>query len=232
MFDIEYGGQRASALGVRVAKRPDMPVPERNITETQIAGRDGSLIESDGTYADIEIEIEMNFIQRPKNWGMSFRKIKGWLLSAEKKELKFSDDPNVFYKVKNVFLDTIERQVRQSGEFTAAFLCEPYTFMEEGKFPFSPGNQVYNPYLIAKPVYQITGNGLCVLTVNGKSMQAEIGQNLTIDTERMLSYRQDDTIINTTVAGDYEDLWLAEGENTITVTNGFGLTMIPNWRCL
>ena len=71
-----------------------------------------------------------------------------------------------------------------------------------------------------------------MLTVNGKTMKATVGQNLTIDTERMLAYRTDGTLMNTSVTGDYEDLYLQAGENEISITSGFSLKIIPNWRCM
>ena len=91
---------------------------------------------------------------------------------------------------------------------------------------------LYNPYALSKPIYMITGEGMCTLTVNGKSVTANVGQNLTINTDLMLAYRKDGTMMNTAVTGDYEDLWLNSGENSITITSGFSLAIIPNWRCL
>ena len=63
-------------------------------------------------------------------------------------------------------------------------------------------------------------------------MSADVGQNLTIDTDRKIAYRADGTLSNTAVSGDYEDLFLQEGENEISITDGFNLKIIPNWRCL
>ena len=80
--------------------------------------------------------------------------------------------------------------------------------------------------------YIISGEGRCTITVNGKNMTANIGQNLTIDTELMIAYRTDGTTANTAVKGDYEDLYLQPGENQIGITRGFSMEVIPNWRCI
>lgn len=82
------------------------------------------------------------------------------------------------------------------------------------------------------PVYKILGEGVCTLTVNGKTMTANVGQNLTIDTDRQLAYRSDGTLNNTAVTGNYEDLVLVEGDNKVTITDGFDLKVIPYWRYL
>ena len=70
---------------------------------------------------------------------------------------------------------------------------------------------------------------MCTLTVNGNEMTANVGQNLTIDTDLMIAYRQDGTLQNTAVTGDYEDLYLVPGDNVISITSGFDLKIIPNW---
>ena len=73
---------------------------------------------------------------------------------------------------------------------------------------------------------------MCTLEVNGKSMTANVGQNLTIDTDRMVAYREDGTLQNTAVTGDYEDLYIPQGDVQILVSAGFDLQVTPNWRCL
>ena len=70
---------------------------------------------------------------------------------------------------------------------------------------------------------------MCTLMVNGNEMTANVGQNLTIDTDLMMAYRQDGTLQNTAVTGDYEDLYLVPGDNVINITSGFDLKIIPNW---
>ena len=63
-------------------------------------------------------------------------------------------------------------------------------------------------------------------------MTVNVGQNLVIDTDRQLAYRQDGTLRNTDVSGDYEKMHLIAGTNDIEITKGFDLKIIPNWRCL
>lgn len=230
MYDMEFNGVTAGSLGVKIAYRPDMPTPEKRIEEIEIPGRDGNLIETDGTYNDITIDVEMNFVIPRELWGERFRQVKRWL--SETGNLRFQDDQDFFYKVKNVVMDTTERTVREAGEFTASFLCDPYTYLTHGQTGATAEDVTYNGYSLAKPVYIIEGEGMCTLTVNGNKMTANVGQNLTIDTDLMIAYRTDGTPQNTEVTGEYEDLWLPPGENSVSVTDGFSLTVIPNWRCL
>lgn len=228
MYDLEFNGTTASSLGVKVSYRPDMPSPEKNIEEIAIPGRDGALIEWDGTYADIDIEVDMNFIISPDDWGYMFRQVKRWL--SKTGNLRFSDDPEYFYKVKNITINTTERTVREAGEFTAVFRCDPYIYAKAGINEMNLSEAAYNPGAIAKPVYKIKGEGLCRLTVNGKTFSINVGQNATIDTDLMLAYRQDGKTMNADVTGDYANLWLQEGENTLSASANSTVTVIPNWR--
>ena len=88
-----------------------------------------------------------------------------------------------------------------------------------------------NPGERCLPVYKIAGEGMCTVTINGKQVRANVGQNLTIDTQRKLAYRTDGTMQNTAISGNYEDMILIPGRNSISVTSGFTLTAVPNWRC-
>ena len=67
-----------------------------------------------------------------------------------------------------------------------------------------------------------------------KSIEADItvNQDITIDTDRMIAYNSEMTNQSTLVSGYYEDLYLQEGQNEISITSGFNLTVIPNWRTL
>ena len=231
MFDIEYNGEMSYQHGIRIQTRPDIPAPVRNIETIEIPGRDELLYRiGDVAYDDITITVEMGYYSRPDHFGRYSRQIKRWLSGSGR--LKFTDDPDIFYKVKNIELDDIERKLKKIGLFEADFVCSPFCYIESGSWEMSVDEVKYNPYMTCHPVYKITGNGQCTLSVNGNTMKAEVGQNLVIDTERMLSFRGDGSIQNTAVTGDYEDLYLVPGDNEISITSGFGMTVIPQWRCL
>ena len=91
---------------------------------------------------------------------------------------------------------------------------------------------IFNNCDISKPIYFIKGEGICYLVVNGSEVKCNVGQNLTINTFLELSYREDGSLQNTSINGDYKDLYLIEGKNEISITEGFDLKIIPNWRCI
>ena len=80
------------------------------------------------------------------------------------------------------------------------------------------GGKIYNFDLISRPIYRIVGEGLLTLNINGKSIKANVGQELIIDTDKGLCYR-DGIINNVALKGNYQDMYLLEGENTFSWTS-------------
>ena len=98
-----------------------------------------------------------------------------------------------------------ERQLRKYGRVTVTCTCLPYEFAQTGKqrIALPASGKVANPFDEARPVYEISGEGVCELTVNGSAMSANVGQNLTIDTARQCAYRTDGTVQNTVTIRSY-----------------------------
>lgn len=230
-YSVIYKNEDCQQYKLLPIRRPNIPAPEKRIKETRIPGRSGILIEDEETWEPITIPVEFNFIGKADEWASIYRNAKKWLLTGTG-HLTFSDDWNYFYKVLYCKITDTERTSRRIGKFNAEFTCDPYTYMMNGLQEISLGEKIFNCGEVSLPVYKITGNGGCTLTVNGKAMKATVGQNLTINTELMIAYRTDGTLQNGKVTGDYEDLYLLEGENQISITKGFDLKVIPNWRCI
>ena len=92
-------------------------------------------------------------------------------------------------------------------------------------------NYVYNDYLISKPIYRIVGDGYITIKINNKVIKANVGQELIIDTDKGLCYREG-IVNNVALEGKYEDMYLLEGENTLSWSEGFNVYVTTNWRCL
>lgn len=229
MYDVEYNNIRASELKLLVKKRPDMPSPKLNYTETEVPGRDGMLLETDESFQDIIIPVEFNY--GAVYWHSVFRKTKQWLFSKGNGHLRFMDDAAFYYKVKKVEIEDNKRLSLRVGNFIASFVCEPFQYLLDGDRAYGLDEVFYNPYYISHPTYVIKGEGQCELRVNGHIMIVDVGQEVTIDTDRMITYKND-LLLNTSVIGDYQDLYLISGENQIGITDGFEVAVIPHWRCL
>ena len=122
-YDLEYAGVTAAERHIKIMDRPNIPVPVINRKEINIPGRDGILYSEEKTVDDIPINVRMNFSGKLQEWFEHARTVKGWLLQGGVHQLKFSDDPEYFYRVKKVELSEIEREFRIIGRFTAVFFC-------------------------------------------------------------------------------------------------------------
>lgn len=229
-YGISFKGKRCEDYGLFVVTRPNIPAPVRDIELIKIPGKSGVMVRDNERYEPIEIQVEFNFLSKPDKWNETFRDAIRWMSGAG--ELELSDDGDYFYKVYSVQVSEGERTIKRIGRFTAQFTCDPYAYLKNGKKEYELNEVLWNPYCEAEPIYNITGEGVCILTVNGKQMRANVGQNLVIDTGRMIAFRTDGTMQNTKVSGDYQDLYLQEGENSIAITSGFTLKVIPNWRSI
>lgn len=197
-------------MDLHVSMRPAFPFPSKKTNEYEVPGRDGKLYEDLDTYEDIIIDVSMNYICDPSLWHMKFREAKKWLMKKGIRELAFSDNADFYFNVKKITVGNNERQVRESGEFTISFTCDPYSYLYLGKNEMDIESVKYNAYEKAYPIYIIKGEGVCHLTVNGHDCICNIGQNMIIDTYMKICYRENGELQNSSINGDYEDLKLVE----------------------
>lgn len=230
-FHIFYNGESCKGIGLSVVGRPQIPVPEREYDTVKVEGRDGELHRDKGTYKDIEIKINFNFVSKtPDVWAQDLRKVKKWLYSGKDKRLIFSDDPEYCYMVKRAVMSDSERAVRRVGKFEIAFTCEGYMYRIDGQDEKEIGDYLYNPYMIAQPIYKVYGNGTITLEVNGNQVTAEVDGQLNIDTKLGICYNAANEISNASLTGEYKGLYLKEGDNSFNYTAGFSVVLVPNWR--
>lgn len=224
-YSIQYKERTSNSFGVFLYDYPEFSGAEKNYDEQSVAGRLGNLVGKDISKGNLEINCTFSVLH--PSFMAEIREIKKWLSGTG--ELILSDSPEIYYEVNKVNYGSIERELRHYGRFAATFICKPFEYLVEGKRECDTKEVLFNPYCVCRPIYKIKGEGICTLTVNGNTMSANIGQNLTIDTERMMAYRTDGELQNTSVTGEYESMYLKEGENEITITDGFDMKIIPNW---
>ncbi|MDO4803378.1 MAG: hypothetical protein Q4A32_00990 [Lachnospiraceae bacterium] len=230
MYDIRYKNQTGKSHGVYVMKRPAIPAPNEEVEMVRVAGRDGVLT-GDRYLQPIELYISMNFRETEAQWAAKYREVKKWLSGSGK--LEQVDDQDYFYKVYQVQIEENERIIKRYGAFTAHFTCDPYMYVADGAEEYAISNEriLSNAYEECHPIYIVTGSGTRTLTVNGKTATLTVNGTTVVDTERMITYTQaDHTLRNTRLTGNYEDLYLVPGANTISASAS-GVTIIPNWRC-
>lgn len=232
-YFINFNEKNNEDLNLKIIQRPSIPSPKKRYTEKPIPGRDGILYEDQGIFDDIEIPIQFNFLSKTvEQFNYDYREIKKWINNIKDNKLKFSDDLGFFYFVNKATIDTSERILKKIGKFTVIFNCEPYQYLNDGQEPIKLPNTLYNSYEKTQPLYLISGEGVLTLNVNGKTVKANVGQNLKIDTKLGMCFREDGTKNNTALKGYYKELILNEGKNTFEFTTGFNINIVPRWRCI
>lgn len=227
-YFLVYNSGTNLDVNLLIVARPSKPSPVMEYETVKVPG--GKTLYREKGYSDIEIPVSFNFISKhPNLWDKDWRSIKRWLLSSGDGILKFCDDLEVFYKVNKVTIETPTRDMKRLGKFNVIFTCDPYTYFNTEEEELN--NLVNNQYEVSRPVYRIVGNGELSLTVNNKLIKVNVGQELIINTDLGLTYREG-IINNTSLTGNYEDLYLQEGENTFEWTENFRIFITPNWRCV
>lgn len=241
--DVIFNGISGSSLKVYAVERPALPVAEKRRQEIEVAGRDGVLTIDSGDFTEKELTIKFNFIVPHGKWNERCQEIKEWL-SAENCELQLSDDTDHFYRVNYVSIKEIKRPSERIGTFEAVFVTrDGLRYLKNGQSETqvsTSGTTLNNKYVRCFPTFKIRGNGTFSIEITHnsvvKKMTGQVSGDMIIDTENMLAYRNDGTSQNRLVTGDYSDLWLEKGNNTIKANAGISssatVSIIPNWRRL
>ena len=76
--------------------------------------------------------------------------------------------------------------------------------------------------IYAKPTIKITGSGAVALSINGTELLNitldDNGETIIINSEDLNAYATDGTLLNRQVVGNYDNIKLNKGANTVTVT--------------
>lgn len=221
----------SASYNVRVTDSyPSISYGKKQFTQTAIPGKRGTLTESDGTYSDTVVTISCD-ITDIECVDIKYTEFVSELQKSSK--LVLGDLEAWHFKVKRIEVSDFDKYSDMSIAFTISFTCDPGLYLSSGDcFSKVIENSIGNPLSLAEPVYKLVGEGYCDFKVNGHTIIANVSGALYIDTERMISYREDGSIVNTSINGNYDDMYLNPGVNTFIVPNNFELYVKPNWRRL
>lgn len=227
MFDISYNNVRPSAFNAFLGTIPILTPSSKSRTRQEVPAMDGELLVDD--VADMDAFWEFTIHLKRDDLQAKMRQIRHWLSGTG--TLIMLDSPDSFYEVKEVNYSTIMKKSDEYGRVGVKMEVYPYEFLASGETEITSYSTIANNADMSKPLYIITGNGSGTLTVNGHAMTFTVTNNLYIDTRRKMAY----TIVNNAIQGadgvvngDYEGLYLASGNNSISCTAGT-LKVKPRW---
>ncbi|MGN2338006.1 distal tail protein Dit [Clostridium cagae] len=237
IFNFYFNKENTEYMNFSIVKRYIPPIPKKRYKTYEVNGKDGIEYEDLGTYENIEINVDCNFKKSKKNWDWENEWVKqiewitNWIADIRDNKLKFTDTFGYFYKVQKAEITNIERPLKNMCHFTITFTCNPFKFSDDGiNFRLLRNNiEIRNPaYLSSKPVFEITGNGLCEIVCNENKVSIEVNEKAYIDCELGLCYDKNNNCINNKMKGYYEDLYYKTGINKYSWTQGFQILWKTN----
>ena len=220
-------------LGIGVASLPSIPFSLEDIKEYKIQGRNGSLIRKYGTYQDRKIVFDLVVINYSDS-AKAYNTISKWLYEIKDNKL-FYDKEDVYFKVKNISIDGLQKQAFYGeGLFKVTFIVEPFLYYKENQeIEITSNTKIFSPEFAYDGVPEITvlGTGDISLLINNKKVLLEKVENsITINSQLMECYKDKENL-NYRMYGEFPIL--NNGENTIDISGNIEKIIIKsNWRCL
>lgn len=223
-------GIAVSEYYLSVKERSEIPTAERDVEVIEVRGRHGSLTKKFG-YKDKPLKVTFNFLEDIPFKNV-FRQFKNVLLNA--KTLKFSDDPDIYNKIKNVVIETASNEVIEYGEFVVDFSLDPFDYEEDITINISGSTTIFNQGYESQPYIKVYGLGSGKVYINNQSFQVTIDEFIEVDCDMMDAYKTVNGIKvpqNDKMVGSFPVL--STGENSISFDGGITkLELIPHWRWL
>lgn len=230
---ITFKGTASNTYPLTITTPPQVTHPEIKGETYTIPGRDGELISNDTYKGNAEIRVTFAMVaadsaNTSNSYAQKFRAVREWLSGTGK--LIIGDSTDSYYEVLKTTIVTDSRVILRYGIIEVAFTVYPYEFLNTGDTAIT-SFPITNNAGISRPLYKISGTGSGTLTVNGKSMTYTVDGNLYIDTRRLIAYKLDNgSKLNRSdkISGNYDDLLLKVGSNSISATVGT-LEVTPRW---
>jgi len=233
---ITFSGVSSATYGIQVERPPEYETPEREYDVTPIPGRNGDIVQDNGSYKNVNRAYEIAIGSLEKTYTSMAKDIGVWLHSSPGyRRLEDSYEPDYFrfamYKEGNV----LSNLHQHAGRTKINFNCKPQRYLKTGetaiiasttpKVIANPTNQ------IALPLIRVKGSGAGVLNVGGYTVTiSSITSYIDIDSEVQDAYSASTTNLNLYVTLSKGYPKLIPGNNTITFSGGItSVEVTPRW---
>ena len=229
-FDVIIDGTiNLSSKKVYMPYRPAIPANKKKIEYVEIPGRSGALTVFNG-YQDRTLELPFNFYDKTNVNKKMRTDVSPIMLNA--KTIKFSDDPDIFYKVKNVEIDDLDRKLEVVYSYTANVTIEPFNYSVNGSnaVTITKSSSITNSgTYFSEPKITLYGNGNLSVTINSYTFQVNnVSGSVIVDSDLKMCYAGGTT---KTMTGVFPKLDV--GANKIKLSSNITKAVIvPNWRYL
>ena len=228
---ILFNGISSEEYGIQVEHPPGYNYAERDYTVVHIPGRNGDLIQDNGSFKNRTRSYPIALLTPNDSFVESANKIATWLCSPSGySRLEDSYEPDYFnlayYSEKNL----VENILQGAGRTTIQFICKPQRFLKSGErtIILENADAIFNPTSFkAKPLLKIyggTGNvtiGSITFTLTG------ISTYIMVDCEMQDAYKENQNE-NSKMTGQFPVL--NAGLNSISWTGSITkIEIMPRW---
>ncbi len=225
-------GVSSDTLGLFCDFLPPMPMAEQ-IYSTYNTGADEQLTSPDKVFNDIRYTIRFyTFLADDYNDAQ----IKAFC--ANKSILTLSRFPGYFFKIRKISLQAFDGLgYGKRIDYVLTLTLAPFRYVSDNpwiQLELPDDNYIINTHTrYSKPLFEITGSGICTITVQGKAFDIyDVDSNhpVVIDSERHITY-SGNTLWTGKTDGAYPLLNI--GDNSLGWNNNVtGIKYKGNWRDL
>ena len=212
-------------FGIVINTLPPETIPEDDITEITVIGRDGDLTIDNNAKKTYTIPIACTLLDSDR-----IDEVKAWL-SGGAGDLICNWQSEFKYEARlNNKLD-ISQSLEICGEFQVIWKVQPYKkSIADDLITLNASGTIYNPTgNVSNPIIKLYGEGIITLTINDNTINlTNINGYVTINSDLMDCYR-DTQLYNNYMVGEFPTLEV--GNNAISWTGSVTKVEItPNWR--
>lgn len=230
-YIVLNGVDSRSIKGLLISELAPISKPRQRAQVEEIDGRDGDIVTPLGFAAyDKVIKIGLTY-------EYSIDDIIEFFNSEGK--IVFSNEPDKYYFFAIYEQIDFEKLIRfKTAEVT--FHIQPFKYSDtesEQTFNLTGSSEVEirnNGNIYSRPTITLTGSGDINLYINGAQLLTidltSTNQTIIIDSTAMNAYNEDKSLLlNRLVSGDYDNIRLKVGKNTISFTGSVSKVVIDNY---
>lgn len=223
---IWQGKDSYEDYGIIINKLPPEVVPEDDIEEIEITGRDGNLTINNNAKKSYTLPMECTLLDFNK-----IHEIKSWLNGSGDLVFSWNNDHKYDAKLNNKI--DIAQSLKILGEFQLVWKVQPYKkSISDNIITLNATGTIFNGGgAISKPVVKVFGTGSINLNINGNIINlTNVSEYVVIDSELIDCYKGT-MLKNNDMSGEFPEL--ITGSNNISWTGAVTKVEItPNWRWL
>lgn len=228
--ELVFAGVNLRAYGVDQVDSIDAwRKPLRKVTKIAVPGRNGDLIVDGDSYENVVVPYKCTMPSRAKENYLELLAYLGSFGGYERME--FSGDPN-YFRLARLQTDVSPdfKAFLRFGSFVLSFDCKPQRFMKSGEIwtSISADTSLRNPTSQkARPIIRIYGTGTVQIGSKTITVNTAGTSYIDFDCDTMDAY-EGAYNRNSNISIDFEDLFLAPGNNGIAL-DGPTIKIQPRW---